>query len=256
MEPKYCSIGIVHYAKVDDHGTEGKDRSEVMKESLLSLFENTDYPAEIIVMDNGGSTDDTDWLVDRVREGKINTLVRYKENMSFAFAWNQFFRMATGDYVCFSCNDIKFKKGWLTQTIAGLEKYPDRKLIAAPYITPDKDRPNFNKEVLEDKYRINSMAGSNCMVMKPESFREIGQIPQHRIGGSIWHRMMVGKGYLVIVPPVDMVEHIAWRAGVNWRKPIKVERTLLDNSIINFHYANYRHNVKKGHQKDAGIPLP
>ena len=149
---KYVSIVICHYTHVDDfgglRGSRSPDRSIMLRQTIESLAKNTTFPCEIIVIDNGGTPDDTDYLVGKVREGVINILVRNKNNMHFAFAWNQFFRIATGDYVCFACNDIKYRQGWLSQTIAGLENYLDRKLIATPYITPDKDRPNFNKEVL------------------------------------------------------------------------------------------------------------
>lgn len=248
----YVSLILCHYAKTDDHGTEGLDRSACLRECLESLFENTDYPTEIIVMDNGGNPDDTDYLAQKVREGKINTLVRFKENMQFAFAWNQGARIATGDYLCFTCNDIRFHKGWLSTCMNLLQKYQERKLIAAPFITPDKDRPNFNKEVLEDA-RINSMAGSNCMVMKRETWQEIGEFPHHRIGGSIWHRLMVRAGYLVICPPRDMVEHIGWRKGINWKKPAQIERKLLNGEIVDFRYGAYHKNTYHGVQRKAGI---
>lgn len=248
----YVSIIVCHYSKTDDFGTEGIDRSAGLRECIESLAANTDFPAEIIVMDNGGNPDDTDYLVQKVREGKINTLVRYKENMNFAFAWNQGARIATGEYLCFTCNDIRFGKGWLSACVGLLEKYADRKLIATPYITPDKNQPNFNKEVLEDA-RINSMAGSNCMVMKRESWQEIAEFPHHRIGGSVWHRIMVGKGYLVIVPPKDMVEHLAWRKGINWKKPAIIERMLLNGEKIDFHYKPVRKSLYGGTQRKAGI---
>ena len=253
MAMKYCSIIMCHYSKRDDFSD--VSRSESMKKSVESLIENTDYPVEFIVVDNGGAPDDSDYFLDLSRKKKISTYIRNSDNTSFGYAWNQAFRVATGDYVGFTCNDILFKKGWLSATIAGLENHTDRKLIATPYITPDKDRPNWNKEVLDDGYRINSLAGSNCMFMKPSDFLEIGQIPQHRIGGSIWHRIMVSKGYMVIAPPIDMVSHIEYRNGVDWKKAIKVEKTLLDNSKIDFHYANYHKRLFHGTQKDAGVPL-
>src|SRR3990167_8985145 len=250
---KYCSIIIVHYGQ-RELLKDAESRNEIMRESLCSLAENTDYPAEVIVMDNGGNPDDSDYLVNLARRGIISTYVRYHDNMSFGFAWNQGFRLASGDYVCFTCNDIYYEKGWLLSCVNLLEKYSDRKLIAAPYITPDKDRPNFNKEVLEDA-RINSLAGSNCMIMKYDDFKTIGEMPQHRVGGSVWHRMMVRKGYLVIIPPTDMVTHLGYRKGVDWRKGIKVERTLLNGEKVDFSYGNYRRNVYHGTQKSAGNQL-
>lgn len=251
---KYVSIGIVHYAKVDDFEGADISRLDMLKKCITSLRENTDYPAEIIVLDNGGNPDDTEYLLEQVREGTINTLVRYKENLKFAFAWNQFARMATGDYLCFSCNDILFKKGWLSACVELLEKYPDRKFIATPLMTPDKDRPNFNKEIL-DGNRVNSMAGSNCMVMKPETWKEVGEFPQHRVGGSIWHRLMNHKGYWAILPPKDLAEHMAYRKGVNWHVKAPCERILLNGEKVDFHYKDYEHHLYAGKQKTAGISI-
>jgi len=257
---KFASIIVCHFSQTDAFGgvrAKGINRSEMMRESLESLFENTDYPAEIIVMDNGGSPDDTDWLAQKVREGKINTLVRYKENMNFAFAWNQGFRLATGDYVCFTCNDIKYHKGWISTCIGLLEKYPERKLIAAPMITPDKNNWHYNKETLEDGTRINSLAGSNCFITTPEVFKDIGEIPHHRVGGSIWYRRMHNKGYMVIAPPKNIVTHLAHRGGTNYKQHLEIERTLLHGEKVNYTY-DYMDPAKDylyGKQKNAGIKL-
>ena len=245
---------MCHYTKTDDFETAGADRSKIMKECMESLFENTDYPAEVIVVDNGGSPDDTDYFVQKVREGKINTLIRYKENLKFSFAWNQGARIATGKYLLFTCNDIKFKPKWLSTCVNLLEKYPSRKFIATPLMTPDKDKPNFNKEII-DGNRVNSMAGSNCMLMTYATWREVGEFPHHRIGGSLWHRIMNHRGYWAILPPEDLAEHVAYRKGVNWHLKAPCERKLLNGEIVDFHYANYENHIYAGSQKDAGAPL-
>lgn len=254
---KHASIVMVHYSLADDFGglrSRGFNRSEIMKQSLASLKSNTDYPAEVIVIDNGGNPDDSDWLVQKQREGWIDTYVRYKNNMNFAFAWNQGFRLATGDYIVFTCNDIAFHPKWLSTCIGLLEKYSDRKLIATPLITPDKDNKSFNKEVLEDA-RINSLAGSNCFIARPETFKDIGEMPHHRVGGSIWHRRMWSKGYMVIAPPKNIAVHLAHRGGTDYVQHIEVERTLLNGEKINYTYT-YKDaaiDYLAGVQKEAGI---
>ena len=250
---KYCSIIIVHYGQRDPLKG-ANSRSETMKESLRSLIDNTDYPAEIIIMDNGGNPDDSDYLLNLTREGSISTYVRFHDNMSFGFAWNQGYRLASGDYVCFTCNDIYYEKGWLSACVTLLEKYSDRKLIATPYITPDKDSPRWTKEILEDA-RINSLAGSNCMIMRPETFLDIGQMPHYRIGGTVWHRIMVSKEYMVIVPPKNMVRHLSYRNGVRWQVPIDVSKTLLNKEKVDFNYKTIRKSIYGGSQKQPGVKL-
>ena len=121
------SIIICHYSLVDDFGggralLEDKTRSEMLRETMFSLIENTDYPADIIVIDNGGKPDDSDFLLELTRLGKINTYVRNKNNMYFGFAWNQGAKLATSDYLCFTCNDIHFGKSWLQETIMPVMK--------------------------------------------------------------------------------------------------------------------------------------
>lgn len=265
----YCSVVIVHYAQNDPEGAplvrqrNSMTRSEMLRECLSSLRQNTFYPVEVIVVDNGGVDDDTDYLAEKVRDGTINILIRNKDNMHFAAAWNQGARVASGQYLCFTCNDIKFRDGWLATTIEGLERYADRKLIGTPYITPDKDKPNWWKEELPDGYRINSMAGSNCCVMRRKDFEILGDWPHHRIGGSIWYRRMVRMGYQVIVPARDYVEHMAFRNGINWKRPVDIVKTLLRGEQIHFNYQTKpslyfgkQDNVYGGSQQIVRIPAP
>src|SRR3990167_9520369 len=212
MSMKYCSVILCHFSQISPEQPES--RSEGLKETIRTLKEDSDYPIELIVIDNGGNPDDSDYLLGLARTGDITTYVRFHDNMSFGYAWNTGVRIATGDYISFICNDLSFKNGWLKTCIELLEKYPDRKFISSPFITPDKDRSNFNKEVLLDGERVNSLAGSNCMVMKRETFWDIGEFPHHRIGGSAWHRWMHLRGYLVVIPKEDLALHIGYRKGV------------------------------------------
>lgn len=243
---KFCSVILCHYGQINPGSSES--RSEMLKETIETV-RSSDYPMELIVLDNGGSPDDSDYLLECVRKGIITTYVRFHDNMSFGYAWNTGVRIATGDYIAFICNDLSFKTGWLKACIDLLEKYPERKFIATPYITPDKDRQNFNKEVLPDGSRVNSLAGSNCMVLTHDIFADIGEFPHHRIGGSAWHRWMHNRGYLVIVPKDNYVIHRGYRKGVQWKKPIKVEKTLVHGEKINFHYVSYQKSMYHGSQR-------
>jgi glycosyltransferase involved in cell wall biosynthesis len=237
---KYCSIIFVHYGLADDFGEkraksrgEVRTRSEMMRESLESLVENTIYPHELIVVDNGSPKDDTDYFVELTRKGKINTLIRNKNNMHFAFARNQALALATGDYICISDNDIKYTTGWLTWAVDILGKYPDRKLIATPHITPEKDNQKYMRGEL-DGNRLNSLAGSNCFVCTRQTMEDIGLFKHHQVGGTYWHRSMNKKGYVVVAPPKDIVSHISHKGGYNMYEEIKVVKVLSDGTMVDF----------------------
>lgn len=234
---KYASIIICHYAAIDDFGATAAghnpiSRSILLKNLITSLEKYTDYPAEIIVMDNGGNPDDTDYLLEKVREGTINTLVRFKNNMHFAWAWNNGIKLATGDYVSFLCNDIEVGEKWLSSCVEILEKYPDKKWVATPFITYDKRKHTL--EITPEGYRVNMRAGSNCMVLRKKDWEELGEFLIHRIGGSIWYTKNFRAGWRFVAPAKDLVVDRGWRQGVNFSIPIQVVKQLLNKEKVHF----------------------
>jgi GT2 family glycosyltransferase len=234
---EHVSIILCHYAQIDDFGASaaGKNppkRIDLLKECLDSMKQYTDFPAEVIVMDNGGSPDDTEYLLSRVRDGTINTLVRYKENRNFAYAWNEGARIATGNYLSFVCNDIKFGPKWLSSCIQILKDYPDKQYVATPFITYDKRKHTV--EITKEGYRVNMRSGSNCMVMRREDWPKLGEFPNHRIGGSIWYTKNFREGWWFVAPPEDLAGDMGWRHGTNFHIPIEVKKVLLTGEEIHY----------------------
>ena len=167
---KHVSIVVCHYSAIDDFGetSAGKNppsRSLLLRKCIESILAHTDYPAELIVADNGGSPDDSEYLLGLAREGRI-THVRFPQNLHFAFAWNQCAKLATGQYLSFICNDVEVAPNWLSECMRILAEHDD-KLIATPFVTYDKRRFNV---VQENGDRFNIRAGSNCLVLKRELF--------------------------------------------------------------------------------------
>src|SRR3990167_4226272 len=231
----HASIILCHYSKIDDFGEEaaGKNptpRTQLLRTSVESLLQNTDYPAELIVMDNGGNPDDSEYLLGLVREGKL-THVRFPQNMHFAFAWNQGAKLATGNYFSFICNDIEVLPNWLPECMRILQENENR-VIACGFITYDKRRYT---SVLLNGDRQNPRSGSNCLVISRELFYEIGEWPIHRIGGTIWYNKIYKMGIKTVAPPSDLAHDRGWRHGVAFNISIEVKKKLLDGSEVSFH---------------------
>ena len=231
----HVSIVLVHYGLVDDFGetAAGKNppkRNELLKVCVESILKHTDYPAELIVMDNGGNPDASDYLLDLAREGKL-THVRFPRNMHFALAWNQGAKLATGEYLSFICNDVEVQEHWLSECMRMLKEHEGEKILATPFITYDKRRYTT---VLPNGDRLNPRSGSNCMVIKRELFYDVGEWPIHKIGGTIWYNKMYKMGYKTIAPPVDIAVDRGYRHGVNFDMSIEVKKILLDGSEIHF----------------------
>jgi len=219
---KFVSIIITHFAM-------DASRSANMKVSIDSLIENTDYPYELIVIDNGSDLEDSKYLLNLCSEGKITTYIRNNHNMHFAYARNQGLELAQGDYFCIADNDIKYKKGWLEKCVAVLEAYPDEKWYATPMDYPQDAKYNgiqryrtgefdFNGE----NYTLNMRAGSNCFVITRENMKKLGKFPIHRIAGSKWTDRAVKSGYLAVVLPNGHAEDMGLRSGYNLNKPIPI----------------------------------
>lgn len=237
-DSNYVSIVVCHYSKADDFGEiKARNcrytRSEMLHMQMESLVKNTDYPAEIIVIDNGGNPDDSEYLLGLTRRGVVNTYVRNKENMYFGWVWNQGMRLATGSHVCLTCNDLEFKPKWLSTTIKPLLDYPDRKYIATPIVTPDKNVAKFYRDSV-DRYRVNTLAGSNCMIMTKETFYDIGEMTTHSVAGTIWGRRMHSLGYLMIIPPVNYADHLAHQGGYDYTQKAEIKKTLLKGEVIDY----------------------
>lgn len=234
---KYASIILVHYSNVDDFGGKkspgsNNSRSEMIKEVISAINKNTKYPAELIVIDNGGKPDDSEYLLGLAKKGIINIYVRNKENMHYAFANNQGARIATGYYLCFMCNDVLVKSGWLTKCVEMLEQNPDRKLTSTPFISSHRDKKYNMKKI--GKNRLNPLAGSNCMVMDRKTFKDLGDFGVYGDYSNMWYRQKFGKGYTSIAPPENLAVHLGHRGGLDWRKKVKIVKTLLNKKEINF----------------------
>lgn len=231
---EHVSIIVCHYGKIDDFGETSAGRNPPKRSDLLhtcieSIIANTNYPAELIVADNGGNPDDSDYLLGKAREGKL-TLVRFPQNMHFAFAWNQCAKLATGEYLAFVCNDIEITPTWLSECMRIL-KDNYNKVIATPFITYDKRRYN---DVRENGDRWNFRAGSNCLVIHRDLFNTIGEWPIHRIGGTHWYNRIYKMGIKTVAPPSDLAYDRGWRNGLNFNIPIEVKKVLLDGSEVSF----------------------
>ena len=199
-----------------------------------SLIKNTTYPAELIVIDNGGKKDDSDYLVDLTRKGHINTYIRNKNNMHWAFGWNQGAKLATGDYILHSMNDYVFKPNWLEKTIYPLLKYPEKKLIGCPGLPHNK----YNVGKLED-YRLDSWGMPACLLLPKKLFYKIGEYGAYLLASPPWIRKALRMGYIFVAPPEDYIDRIGIKHCMNPKKLIKVEKELLNKQIIDFTWKKY-----------------
>lgn len=155
---EYCSIVLLTYRR---------GKREFLSESCLrNLIEVTDYPHELILVDNTFN------------------------NWGLSVGRNHGARMATGKYLCFIDDDIWVIPGWLEGCI-NLVNFGD-KYIATPIhqrLIKKWELPNVKG------YRHNARTGSNCMVMRREVFNDIGDFADFQFRGIPYDAAKTGKEY-------------------------------------------------------------
>ncbi len=226
---------MVKVSVIFTHWYQNQFRSEVARASLLSLMATSDIGLEIVVVDNGGSIDDSRFFLELCHEKKIAHYLRNGDNLHFCYAYNQAMKLVTGDYIVFMSNDILFHKGWLEMCLRPLME-TDGKYTTSPlqYSTGMiVDRYDRGTLVLGDTtYRLNMRAGSNCFMIRRKDMELIGEFPLDRIGGTYYTNLLVRNGFLTAVTPVDMAEDIGFRKGFDFSKVFEFKKTLHNGEIL------------------------
>ncbi len=228
----YVSIIFVHFAM-------NPERSALARASLKSLQATIHTPAEIIVIDNGNDLEDSEFFLKECQEKRIALYIRNADNMHFSYARNQAMSEVTGKWVVIADNDIMYKDHWLELGIKCINHFPEKKLIASPINYPyvHKRDPRWRHGQLEVKgrhFNLTERAGSNCMIMKRETYDEMGKFTLRRKSGGIYADRLLNAGYLVITPAINWAFDAGLRKGFNFRSKFSISRTLSNGTKINF----------------------
>jgi GT2 family glycosyltransferase len=98
--------------------------------ALESLLANTDYPHEVIVVDNASRDGTAEYLRELAAQCPCVRLVLNGRNAGFAAACNQGLALARGDVLVLLNNDAMVPPGWLTRLVLKLSS-PDVGLVGA-----------------------------------------------------------------------------------------------------------------------------
>ncbi len=185
--------------------------------SLIATAPN----AEIFVIDNGGSLEDSRWLLERNESGEIACYIRNRKNMSFHYARNQAMKICTGDYIAISDNDILYKEGWLEDCIGFLERNPGNYLATSIPADPMNAIRLVRWKGEVDGWRLNYRAGSNSFVMRRSDFEKIGFFEAIKVSGSKYVDRYNRLGYTMAINPEQKAYDMGFRNGYNVYEEIK-----------------------------------
>lgn len=105
---------------------------------LRSLFQHTDVPYELILIDDASDPETADYL-----HGPFPCpmkRIRNETRCCYAVNNNAGVRIADGKYLCLLNNDTLVTPGWLGSMVRLLEEYPDIGVLGNKHLFPGSDR--------------------------------------------------------------------------------------------------------------------
>jgi len=198
------------------------------RQCLESIWENTDVPFEIIVVDNGSNDGTRDYLLPLEAAGGLRVIAN-DTNLGFARASNQGAQAAQGEYLVFLNNDTIVQPGWLEELAACAWKdekigavgarllyaddtiqhagvaFNEDKLVYHIYKHYDRDHPAVNKE------REFQAVTAACALIKKDLFFAVGAFDEGYHNGFEDVDLCLkirDRGYKVVYNPRALVYHL------------------------------------------------
>ncbi len=110
------------------------ERLDVTRLCLASLRANTPPDCDLLVFDNGSAQALTTHLQALHARGAIDYLVLSRRNIGKINALRTIFKMAPGEIVAYTDDDVYFMPGWLDEHLKILDTFPDVGLVTGFYI--------------------------------------------------------------------------------------------------------------------------
>jgi glycosyltransferase involved in cell wall biosynthesis len=141
-----------------------RERFDILKLSLESLFKHTEPDYDLLIFDNGSCKTVTDYFLGLKESGLVNYLFLNKDNLGVVGGLNFIFSAAPGKYIAFTPDDMFFHPGWMNACLKIIENYPDVGYVTAcpaihsfntPYTSYSIDLPEAHKKIktLKSKWK-------------------------------------------------------------------------------------------------------
>ncbi len=211
MKKDFASVILVTWAPTEE-------RMKFLKQTLFSFYTFTNYPYELIVVDNGPA-EQTEFL----KTQEIDKHIVNKKNMPLGHCRDLGFKHAKGEYIAYIENDFVFKPNWLTACIRGLIKNKKKKLFAVGIWSghQSKNKKRFVDKCVGGSLWIRGSIGN--LIGRKKDFDKVMPPPSHKARfGDEYCKKILRSGYLIFVPHGELVIHMGrHRASYNWRNVLE-----------------------------------
>ena len=152
------------------------NREGVVKESILSVLDQSYQNFELILVDDG-STDNTISVIESIKDPRI-ILLKNKENKGCSYSRNLAVAKSKGKYIFYLDSDNTWDYRYLKVMVGAFEKLPSASAVyCGQYLYKKSGEPcyavrfaSFNKSLLENRNYIDL----NCFGQTKKSFVAVG----------------------------------------------------------------------------------
>ncbi|MCK4446336.1 MAG: glycosyltransferase [Candidatus Marinimicrobia bacterium] len=223
---------------------------EYTKQCIQSIQEHTNYPYEIIFVDNHSTDGTKRYLRQLVSKYPNYKLIANKQNKGFAAGNNQGMKSAKGEYILLLNNDVLVSDGWLermvacaeadnsigivgpiTNWISGLQKVKD-----VPYDDP-KDFSDYAARIAKQynkKYTPRRRIAGFAMLIKRDVYEKIGGLDEQFGSGNYedddYCLRAKEAGFTIMVAEDVFIHHFGSKSfkcnNIDYDKSLKRNREL------------------------------
>ena len=217
-----------------------------LTDTLASLLANTEFPYQVVIIDNGNSEEDgclkeklnLDDGIDNVR------IIETQSNLGWMAAHNLALKQCDTPYVCLLNDDVFFLPAdynfWRNLT-GWLSKDPSIGAVGpcSNFVMGAQNLWQHNVNLVSET----SLLIGFCVVMRTDLLKKIGGLDETLPGGDDldWSIRIRDAGYRLIIDKSCFLFHIGQQTGKRvhrrWDSPLSQERT--NNALIK------KHGIKK-----------
>jgi len=207
---------------------------QILKRCIYSIHESRQTPFDLIVFDNRSCEEVRQFLSEAHQQGVIQYLVLSDKNIGKIGAWNFMFGAAQGKYVAFADSDIYFKPGWLEESLALFEAFPNVGMVTARPFRANEKYSSATFEWAKDQAPGVFQAGAfldwetfwehvqSLGVSEDQAKEDYAQSKDYRLHYN-GKTAYIGAGHFQFMARSDVLKRIL---PIPSTKPMRHERTL------------------------------
>lgn len=170
---RFASIVILSYK-----------RREFLERTLNSLHAHTQFPYELIIVDDGSDDISAKYIFELINSQKISSVIlNAGPNMGIGTGINRGFSISKGEFLIKCDSDIEFQDGWLNQGVACLDEFPQLGMVGffKYHHDPCKHADKYLCTLSSERVAVDICSDfvSSIFMIRTNEYRAYGPLPEH-----------------------------------------------------------------------------